>query len=107
MPGLNGNGEILYFSGNQTPAVMGAVKAFTDPDSARNLVSKLDVPGGTLPRYYQVVLKVTSMDDMPIDVSYVFHRELAASRLRPRPSYLWAVNRRGQNKVTHRSLTGS
>jgi len=80
VPGLNGNGEILYFSGNQTPAVMGAVQAFTDPASARNLVSKLDVPGGTLPRYYQVVLKVTSMDDMPIDVKYVFHRDLAASR---------------------------
>jgi hypothetical protein len=80
VPGLNGNGEILYFSGNQTPAVMGAVQAFTDPASARNLVSKLDVPGGTLPRYYQVVLKVTSMDDMPISVAYVFHRELAASR---------------------------
>jgi hypothetical protein len=80
VPGLNGNGEILYFSGNQTPAVMGAVQAFTDPVSARSLVSKLDVPGGTLPRFYQVVLKVTSMDDMPISVSYVFHRELAASR---------------------------
>jgi hypothetical protein len=77
VPGLNGNGEILYFSGNQTPAVMGAVQAFTDPASARNLVSKLDVPGGRLPRYYQVVLKVTSMDEMPLEVSYVFHRELA------------------------------
>jgi hypothetical protein len=80
VPGLNGNGEILYFSGNQTPAVMGAVQAFTDPVSARNLVSKLDIPGGKLPRYYQVVLKVTSMDDMPIDVAYVFHREIAATR---------------------------
>jgi hypothetical protein len=80
VPGLNGNGEILYFSGNQTPAVMGAVQAFTDPASARDLVSKLDVPGGTLPRYYQVVLRVTSMDEMPIKVSYVFHREIAASR---------------------------
>ncbi len=80
VPGLNGNGEILYFSGNQTPAVMGAVQAFTNPATARNLVSKLDVPGGALPHYYQVVLKVTSMDDMPIEVKYVFHRELSAPR---------------------------
>ena len=77
VPGLNGNGEILYFSGNQTPAVMGAVQEFTDPTSARNLVAKLDAPHGSLPRYYQVVLKVKSMDDMPLEVSYVFHRELA------------------------------
>jgi hypothetical protein len=77
VPGLNGNGEILYFSGNQTPAVMGAVQEFTDPASARNLVAKLDLPHGSLPRYYQVVLKVRSMDDMPIEVSYVLHRELA------------------------------
>ena len=55
---------------------MGAVQAFTDPASARSLVSKLDIPHGSLPRYYQVVLKVKSMDDMPIDVSYVYHREL-------------------------------
>ena len=74
-PGLNGNGELLYFSGNKIPAVMGAVQAFTDPVFARTLVAKMKT-GGVLPHYYQVVLKVRSMDEMPIDISYVFHREL-------------------------------
>jgi hypothetical protein len=32
---------------------------------------------GSQPRYYQVVLKVKSMDNMPIEVTYVLHRELA------------------------------
>ncbi len=73
-PGLNGNGELLYFSGNKIPAVMGAVQAFTDPAFARTLVTKMKT-GGTLPHYYQVVLKIRSMDEMPIDISYVFHRE--------------------------------
>jgi len=80
VPGLYGNGEILYFSGNEIPAVMGAVQAFTDPAFARMLVSKMKEPGGGLPQFYQVVLKVRSMDDMPVEKSYVFHRELAASK---------------------------
>ncbi len=75
-PGLNGNGELLYFSGNKIPAVMGAVQAFTDPAFARTLVAKMKTGGGTLPHYYQVVLKIRSMDEMPIDISYVFYREL-------------------------------
>jgi hypothetical protein len=75
-PGLNGNGELLYFSGNKIPAVMGAVQAFTDPAFARTLVAKMKAASGTLPHYYQVVLKIRSMDEMPIDISYVFQREL-------------------------------
>lgn len=75
-PGLNGNGELLYFSGNKVPAVMGAVQAFTDPAFARTLVAKMKAPSGSLPRFYQVVVKVRSMDDMPIDIAYVFYRDL-------------------------------
>ena len=55
---------------------MAAVKAFTDPILARTLVSKIRTPAGAVPRYYQVVLKVSAMDEMPIDISYVLHREL-------------------------------
>jgi hypothetical protein len=78
-PGLNGNGELLYFLGNKIPAVMGAVQAFTDPVFARTLVAKMKGPNGTLPHFYQVVLKVRSMDDMPIDITYVFDRDLTSS----------------------------
>jgi hypothetical protein len=77
VPGLVNNGELLYFSGNQIPAVAGAVQAFTDPNFARILVNKMKLPGGGLPHFYQLVLKVRSMDDMPIDFSYVFHRDLS------------------------------
>jgi hypothetical protein len=78
-PGLNGNGELLYFSGNKIPAVVGAVQAFTDPAFARTLVEKMKGPSGSLPHFYQVVLKVRSMDDMPIDYTYVFDRDLTGS----------------------------
>jgi len=39
-------------------------------------VTKMKTGGGALPHYYQVVLKVRSMDEMPIDIHYVFHRDL-------------------------------
>ena len=58
LPGLYGNGSILYFEGNQIASVMGAVQAMTDPDLASQLVARLEArTAASLPRYYQVVLK--------------------------------------------------
>ena len=80
VPGMVRNGELLYFSGNHIPAVTGAVQAFTDAKFAKALVAKMQGPGGGLPRFYQLVLKVRSMDDLPIDFSYVFHREVSPDK---------------------------
>jgi hypothetical protein len=78
VPGVNGTGEVLYISGNQVSSVLGGVQALTDPSFARMLVSKLKTAKGGLPQYYQVVLKVRAMDDTPVDISYMLHRELPA-----------------------------
>jgi hypothetical protein len=84
LPGLYGNGSILYLEGNQVASVMGAVQALTDPDLAAQLVARLKTPNGKssgkLPRYYQVVLRVRAMDETPVDISYVSHRELTISK---------------------------
>ncbi len=80
LPGLYGNGSILYLEGNQVASVMGAVQALTDPDLARQLVARLKTPAGKLPRYYQVVLRVRAMDETPVDISYIAHRELTISK---------------------------
>jgi hypothetical protein len=80
-PGLYGNGDIISLSGNQISSVMAAVQALTDPTLARALVAKMKTNRGGLPRYYQVALKVKSMDDMPIEISYVLHRELTEAQL--------------------------
>jgi hypothetical protein len=90
LPGLYGNGSILYFEGNHIASVMGAVQAMTDPDLASQLVARLKRPDGSLPRYYQVVLRVKAMDETPVDISYVAHRELTISK---RP-----LSARGGNK---------
>jgi hypothetical protein len=78
LPGLYGNGDILYLSGNQISSTLAAVRALTDPMLARELVATLKTPDGRVPRYYQVVLRVRSMDSMPIEISYLFHRDLTA-----------------------------
>jgi hypothetical protein len=78
VPGLYGNGEVLYLAGNRISSITGEVQAFTDAMFAKTLVSKMKKADGSVPRYYQVVLKVKSMDTMPIEVSYVLHRELQA-----------------------------
>ena len=80
VPGLYGNGEVLYLSGSRISSITGEVQAFTDPMFAKTLVAKMKKADGSLPRYYQVVLKVKSMDNMPIEVGYAAHREL------PRPT---------------------
>jgi hypothetical protein len=59
---------------------MAAVQALTDPALARTVVSHLRSPKGDVPRYFQLVLKVKSMDDMPVDVAYVLHREVSQAR---------------------------
>jgi hypothetical protein len=76
VPGLYGNGDILYLAGNQTSSTMAAVRALTDPTLARALLAKLKSPDGSVPRFYQMVLRVESMDSMPIEISYMFHRNL-------------------------------
>ncbi len=76
-PGLSGKGDVLYFSGNHVSSVTAGVEAFTDPTLAKTLVIELRKPDGSLPRFYQVVLKVKSMDEMPLEISYVMHRELS------------------------------
>lgn len=79
VPGLYGHGDILYLSANQISSTLAAVRALTDPTLARALVSKLKSPDGTVPRFYQMVLRVQSMDSMPIEISYMFHRDLSPS----------------------------
>jgi hypothetical protein len=76
VPGLYGNGEVLYLAGNRISSITGEVQAFTDAMFAKTLVAKMKKSDGSLPRYYQVVLKIRSMDTMPIEISYVAHREL-------------------------------
>jgi hypothetical protein len=76
VPAMEGPGAILMLSGNQISSVMGGVKAFTNPALAQMLVSRLKAGSGSMPKFFQVVLSVKAMDDVPVEISYLFHREL-------------------------------
>src|SRR5208282_5746129 len=80
VPGLNAKGDILYISGSHAFDVTAGVEAFTDPALANTLVTALRKPNGSLLSYYQIVIRVRSMDNTPIEISYVTHRELTNSR---------------------------
>jgi hypothetical protein len=76
VPGPRRTSEITAFMGNRTPARLAAVEWFTEPQYAKTLAAKLRQPNGSLPRYYQVVLKVKFMSGVPTETSYVTHRGL-------------------------------
>jgi hypothetical protein len=78
-PGVKGKGDVLSLSGTHPSSVTAGVEALTDPTLARTVVSRLRKPDGKLPRYYQILLKVRSMDETPIEITYVFHKELGAT----------------------------
>jgi len=80
VPGLRGKGQILSLSGNQISSVMAGAQALTDPSVAKMLVSKMRKPDGSIPRYFQVVLRVRSMDGVPTEITYMFHRELTVTK---------------------------
>lgn len=77
VPAMNGPGAILMLSGNHVAGVMGGVKAFTTPYIAQKLVSRLKSGSGTIPKYFQIVLRVKAMDDVPVEISYFLHRDLS------------------------------
>ncbi|MEQ1946544.1 MAG: hypothetical protein ABL995_05115 [Bryobacteraceae bacterium] len=82
-PGVNGKGDVLYMSGSHVSDVTAGVEAFTDPVLAKMLVAKMKKKDGSLPRYYQIVLRVRSMDDTPIETAYLAHKELKALKQPP------------------------
>jgi hypothetical protein len=83
VPAMNGPGAILMLSGNQISSVMGGVQAFTNPALAQMLVARLKTASGSIPKYFQVVLSVKAMDDVPVKIDYMFHRELPDRGVHP------------------------
>jgi hypothetical protein len=79
-PGPLGIGDVMSFAGRNGAAILGAVQMFTETSAARTLLSKLRKASGAMPRYYQVLLKVRFQDGVPLETSYILHRELLSNR---------------------------
>jgi hypothetical protein len=76
LPGAAEKGEFASFVSNRAAGYVGALQWFTDPQSARILVTKLTNSQGRFPKHYQVVLKIKFKDEVPTEISYVVSREL-------------------------------
>lgn len=76
-PGPLGNGDVMSFAGRNGAGILGAVRMFTETGAARTLIGKIRKPSGEIPRFYQVLLKVRFQDGVPLETSYILHRELA------------------------------
>jgi hypothetical protein len=73
VPGLAGVGEFLILAGNASPDTLAAAEWLTQPVRAKELVRRLRQPSGEIPRYFQVVIRVTFKQGIPVESSYVFH----------------------------------
>lgn len=78
-PGPAPNSDIRIFESNITTGRLGAVQWFTDDALAAVITRKLASAAGTLPHYYQVLLRVKYKDSVPVESGYVLHRELLAA----------------------------
>lgn len=82
MPGPSGAGQLLMIAGNASPDTLAAAEWLTEPRRARELVDRLRTKTGELPQYFQVVLKVSFKQGIPVESSYVFHHVLNPVRSR-------------------------
>lgn len=77
IPGVSGAGDVLVLGGNASSDTFAAAEWLTDPRRARELVEHIHTATGEIPRYFQVVLKVTFKQGVPVESSYVYHHALA------------------------------
>lgn len=75
-PGPVGSTYFETFVSDRAAGYVGAVRWFTDPNFAHILVSNLKHEYGTMPNYFQVVLKVEFTDQVPTQTSFVTSRQL-------------------------------
>jgi hypothetical protein len=83
LPGLHGNSEILILGGTWTEGTFAAAQYLTLENDVAELLSKIRLPSGALPRYFEAVISVTTEGSTPVQVSYVFHHVLAPSQRVP------------------------
>ncbi len=76
LPGLHGKGHILVLAGPWTVGTLAAVQYVTQEPYARELLTRVRLPSGQLPRYFQVLIRTRFRNRVPVEVSYVLHHVL-------------------------------
>jgi len=76
LPGPHGKGEIMILSSASTEGTWAAVEYVTRSNYASEIVGKIKLPSGGLPRSYQAVIRVECKHQVPWKISFVTHRVL-------------------------------
>jgi hypothetical protein len=71
LPGLHGTGYIMMLASTSTEGTRAAAEYVTRPDYAARLVNSLRSPGGTMPKYFQAVVRVQFKSQVPIRMEQV------------------------------------
>ena len=76
-PGVSGIGDLMVLGGNASADTFAAAEWLSQPRRAAELLKNLRDSSGKVPRFYQVVLKVSFKQGIPVQSSYVFHHEVS------------------------------
>jgi hypothetical protein len=71
LPGLHGTGYIMMLASTSTEGTRAAAEYVTRPDYAARLVNSLRGKDGTIPKYFQAVVRVRFKSQVPISVDQV------------------------------------
>ena len=80
LPGPSGTGHLLVIAGNASADTFGAAQWLTEQWRATELVNRLRGKSGQIAKYYQVVLKVSFKQGIPVQSSYVTHHVIETLR---------------------------
>ena len=76
LPGPLGRSDLWVFTSRHSAGSMAAVKWFTDPVLAHELVSRLRLSNHKMPGFYQILLRVKYQDQVPGESTVVLTRDL-------------------------------
>ncbi|HEY3130628.1 MAG TPA: hypothetical protein VGL91_14315 [Acidobacteriota bacterium] len=76
-PGLRPNREILLLTTHSSPGALAAVEYLTRPESVRTMTEKLQLIESGKRKYFQMLLRVSVDNNIPVKIEYVTHHEVA------------------------------
>lgn len=76
LPGIGPSDRILILEGGSTSSNWAAADYLTNPATARALVSRIKLPDGSLPPFFQVLLHVKYKASVPTQTDFVTFRQI-------------------------------
>lgn len=78
-PGLRPDREILVLSAQSSPGTIAGVDYITRPESVQFMTNKLQLAGSGKPKYYQMLLRISVDNSLPVKTEYVTHHLISTT----------------------------